>query len=126
MQEDLSRRHLTSRINKDNIFPKKVNTTVCGEYRMLSLNMHELWILLRVLNKEKQKNKKERLGITPVRHILVSREVLVPVMQSDSCVCSEKRHKEHGKELNVCFVVYGKAFDRVDWAKNVLKDCEID
>ena len=39
-----------------------------------------------------------------------------------------ERCLQHGKDLCICFVDYGKAFDRVDWRKVtwMLKDIGVD
>ena len=104
--------------------PKKAGAQKCGEYRTLSLISHTSKVMLNIL-KDRLENKieahlgEDQFGFRKGRG---TRDAIGALR-----ILGE-RSIEVDKELNVCFIDYEKAFDRVDWNKmmSILKQIGID
>ena len=104
--------------------PKKAGTQKCGDYRTLSLISHTSKVMLNILKERLESKIEEYLGEDQFgfRKGRGTRDAIGALR-----ILSE-RTIEVGKELNVCFIDYEKAFDRVDWNKmmRILKQIGID
>ena len=104
--------------------PKKSGTQKCGEHRTLSMISHPSKVEL-VIIKERLESKieqylgKDQYGFRKGRG---TRDAIGALR-----ILGE-RSIEVGKEMNVCFIDYEKAFDRVDWKKlmDILKKIGLD
>ena len=104
--------------------PKKNNATKCSDFRTISLICHASKIILKIITRRMVEKAESFLGWDQFgfRTGLGTREAIA-VMRT---LC--ERSLEVQKEVNICFVDYEKAFDRVNWVKllDVLKSLGVD
>src|SRR5437867_3684575 len=104
--------------------PKKHNIVNCSDYRTISPICHASKIMLKVLTKRIEAKAKHLWGRNHFgfRKGCGTRDA-VGVMRT---LCG--RSLECGNEVYICFVDFGKAFDRVNWVKmfEILKSLHID
>src|SRR5688572_23476452 len=103
---------------------KKNNATKCNDFRTISLICHASKIVLRILTKRIEAKarhlvRRNQLGF---RRGYGTKDA-IGLMRT-----VYERSLEHENEVNVCFVDFEKAFDRVDWVKifELLKHLRID
>ena len=105
---------------------KKPNATECGDFRTISLLGHAAKVVLKILTKRIEA-KVETIGHIGEDQYGFRRGVgtrdAIAVLRTLG-----ERSIQHGRTVNICFVDYEKAFDRVDWKKlmNALKRLGVD
>ena len=93
--------------------PKKVYATACEDHRATSQISHVSQIMLRILTKRLEGKARDYISNTQFgfKKLCRTREPI-------GVICMlYKKALDHGKEVFICFVDYGKAFDRVNWVK---------
>jgi hypothetical protein len=103
---------------------KKNNAVRCSDFRTMSLICHTSKIMLRVLTKRLDTKAKHLLGRNQFGFVKgYGTRDAIGIMRS---LC--ERSFDHENNVNICFVDFEKAFDRVDCVKmfEILKNLHVD